>query len=172
MESRTVRGLRTTVTEAVAATRAADADQLDACVARLAAGDAGQVAVLLGGMVRSLLEDTHPGGLTGEDALEVLQRCLTRGAGWFPAPDPNALVLVLAGALGTYDPSDATADSAAPSDPDDTRDDAPSAAAVGWPALVRHAFLVLAELLDGASVEPVLVSSLSEIRRAETVELP
>jgi hypothetical protein len=142
----------------------------------LLAQDPGQVAVLLGGMVRSLLEQTHPAGLSGDDAEVELVRCLDRGAGWFSALDTGTLVLVLAGALGTYDPAAGSDDRG--HGYDQNGDDEPPGVDLPRPVsarnLLRHAMLVLADLLAlaGSGVDLVLDAALTEIARAETVEMP
>ena len=160
------RSLAAAVGRSLTAAQEADDDALDGAVDVLLAQDPGQVAVLLGAMVRSLLEQTHPAGLSGDDAEDELLRCLDRGSGWFSGLDTGTLVLVLAGALGTYDP-------AAAGDADDA--DGPDLPApVSARNLLRHATLVLADLLAlaGSGVEVVLDAALAEIARAETVEMP
>ena len=175
------RSLAAAVSRSLAAAQAADDDALDATVVVLLAQDPGQVAVLLGGMVRSLLEQTHPAGLSGDDAEDELVRCLDRGAGWFSALDTGTLVLVLAGALGTYDPAAGSDDREHGDDQnrdDQNGDEEPPGAAPSPPVsarnLLRHAMLVLADLLAlaGSGVDGVLDAALAEIARAETVEMP
>lgn len=143
------------VQAAVDAALAADAEGFDAAAAALAARDPEQVRVVLGALLRSLLEEGHPGGIDGEDVAAVVEGCV-RGAAWAGAVDPDAVVVVLAGALGVH--------------PDEEQDAAP----VPAPVAARHAALLAAHLLP-ASPRPLrahLQEALGEVARAETVEMP
>src|SRR5829696_5606660 len=93
-----VRVLITAVRDGVAAAGRADAESFEDAVGRLAALDPALVAEVLGGAVRSLLEERHPDGLDGEDLRALLADC-ARGAQWAEV-DPGVLVVVLTGALG------------------------------------------------------------------------
>lgn len=98
-----MRGIRKAVTATVAA---AQAQQLEPLRAASAAKDPERLTVVQGSVVRALLERLHPGGLSGADAQEAIQRCAKDTAPWYPDLDPNLLVLVLMGALGAADPTD------------------------------------------------------------------
>jgi len=149
--SAAVRGIRRSVTEAVAA---AAAQQLEPLHAASAAKDPERLAIVQGSVVRTLLEQLHPGGLSSADAQETIQRCARAAAPWYPDLDPNLLVLVLMGALGATDPTDGP-------QPNHT-------------AISEHAALLIADLLAVAD-EPLdgyLSFALAEIERAETMEMP
>lgn len=154
------RAISVAFTEAVDAARAADGRALDEAVDRLAAQDPERVRLVLGWVVRSLLESRHPDGLDGEDLRAVLERCVRSGAGWESDVDPEVLVVVLTGALGLFDPDEQ------PRPP-------------GPPQVARQAALLTADLLTaglppgaGRPLAPYLEASFAELARAETVEMP
>ncbi len=125
-------------------------------VGRLAALEPAMVTEVLGGTVRSLLEERHPDGLDGEDLRALLTDC-TRGAGWAGA-DPEVLLVVLTGALGL------------------TAEELP---AVPPPAVARHALLLVAHLAGGTGpaghgTDPGahLDAAVAELARAQTIEMP
>jgi hypothetical protein len=106
-----------------------------------------------------LLEERHPGGLSGEDAREVITRCARDAITWFPEVDVDVLVVVLAGAVGVH-----------PDDDVEQRVPTPI-------ELAQHASLLVADLVtlgsdDDADIEPYLRTAFAEILRAETVEHP
>ncbi|MDG4815911.1 hypothetical protein O7628_10380 [Micromonospora sp. WMMD956] len=144
-------------TDAVAAARARDTEAYDEAVDRLAGAD--RSGLVLGAVVRLLLEETHPDGLDGDDVRQVLESCVRGAASWRPDVDPHVVLVLLAGALGVYDPGDD------PTPPDPA-------------ALARHAPLLLADLLaagapEGPPVAPdrpldgLLTAAFAEIRRTE-----
>lgn len=137
------------VADAVDAARSADPDRFGTATARLSTLDAEQVRRVLSGLLRPLLEDLHPDGLTGDDLRAAVQECARRTAGWTEA-DPQLLVVVLAGAFGVH--------------PDD--EDRPDAAS---PDVVRHACLLVADLLtvSGRRLRGYLEVAFTEIARAE-----
>ena len=142
------------VEAAVAAAIVAQDPAYAQCVERLAAHDPTQLRVVLGSVVRSLLETLHPAGLSGADVGEVLSRCVRSAAPWTDV-EPAALVVVLTGSLGLLDAEDQPV-TLAPSH------------------IARHAPLLIADLLgvSGQHLSPVLVAALAEVERAETVEMP
>lgn len=152
---RPAREIATGTEEATAAVRAADAAALAEATTRLLTADPEQVRSVHAAMVRELLEDLHPDGLTGEAVQAVLTRCARAAAGWVPALDVDALAVVLTGALGVSDPDE-------------------DARRVGRAAILTHAVLVLADLLALAQrpADGYLRRAIAEIARAETVELP
>jgi hypothetical protein len=121
-------------------------------VGRLSTSDPQRVSLVLGGVVRALLEERHPDGMDGEDVRAVLTRCTVAGRGWQSEVDPEVLLVVLAGALGL-------------SDPDDRPAPAPAAVA-------RNAVLLTADLLGPRPLGPYLAAALAELARAETIEMP
>ncbi|WP_229404880.1 hypothetical protein [Micromonospora sp. NBRC 110038] len=144
-------------TDAVAAARVRDTEAYDEAVDRLAGAD--RSGLVLGAVVRLLLEETHPDGLDGDDVRQVLESCVRGAASWRPDVDPHVVLVLLAGALGVYDPGDD------PTPPDPA-------------ALARHAPLLLAHLLtadasEGPPAAPdrpldgLLTAAFAEIRRTE-----
>ncbi|WP_199737170.1 MULTISPECIES: hypothetical protein [Micromonospora] len=135
-------------TAAVAVAGARDAEAYPQAVARLAAAD--RAGLVLGGVVRLQLEETHPDGLDGDDVRQVLERCVRSAATWWPEVDPHVLLVLLAGALGVYDPGD---------------DDAPPDPA----AVARHAPLLVADLLaaTGRPLADYLTLAFAEVARTE-----
>ncbi|MFG1833178.1 hypothetical protein [Micromonospora chersina] len=134
-------------TEAVGAAQDREAGAYQPAVERLAAAD--RAGLVLGGVVRLLLEEGHPDGLDGDDVRQVLERCV-RSAAWRPDVDPHVLLVLLAGALGVYDPGD---------------DDAPPDPA----AIARHAPLLVADLLaaTGRPLADYLSAAFAEVARTE-----
>ncbi|MFD4265385.1 hypothetical protein [Rhodococcus sp. NPDC058481] len=140
---------------AVAAARAAEPESYAEAAARLAALDQEQVTVVHASIVRELLEELHPDGLTGDDVQAVLARCARSAAVWVPDLDVSMLVVVLTGALGLTDPDE---------------DPRPLARA----DLPRYAALIIADLLATADAagSGYIRRAIGEIARAETVEMP
>jgi hypothetical protein len=96
-------------------------------IARLTTEPAG--GRVLGDVLRSLLEDTHPDGFSSDDITLVVGRCYRQAVAWLPPErvDVTVLLAALAGALGihepgiTYEALDLPSSSAAEHrDPDDT----------------------------------------------------
>lgn len=141
------------VADTVHAAGSGDAEALGLAFSRLATLDAEQVRLVLSGVLRPLLEDLHPDGLTGNDLRAAVEGCLHRVAGWAPAVDPQVLVVVLAGAFGVH--------------PDDEVRPEVSAVEVS-----RHACLLVADLLaaSGTRLRPYLDAAFVEIARAQTQE--
>jgi hypothetical protein len=150
----TARVIAAAVTESVQAASAGDAEAFDQATERLATLDREQVRVLLGTVVRSLLEESHPDGIDGDDLQDVLRAVITSTESWFAA-DPGNLVVVLAGSLTAADPD-------ALQKPPDAAD------------LLRHAAVVIAALLRTAPrpLGPVLTDAFADLRRAETLDYP
>ncbi len=119
-------------TDAVVAAGATDVASFDEAVTRLAAADAEQVRVVLGVVVRALLEDLHPDGVSGDDLLELIKSCARTAYGWYPRVELDVLVVVLTGALGVHEPEL------------EPRKFSP-------PDVARHAPLFVAELLSTGS---------------------
>ena len=141
-------------TEAVAAARARDTEWFERAVVALASVDVEQAGLVLGGVVRILLEDTHSDGLTADDVHALVARCARSAADWSPV-DPDVLVMLVAGALGVHQPD-------AESFPIDPRD------------LARHVPLLIADLLavTGHSFATCLNAAFAEIERTQTAEMP
>ncbi|RVW02170.1 hypothetical protein [Rhodococcus xishaensis] len=141
--------------DAITAARAASREHLSEAVEELIALPFEQVTIVHAGVVRVLLEELHPDGLSGED----IQRALTRVAGsaiaWLPDLDVEALAAVLTGSLGLTEMSD-------------------DAEEIGQADYLRSAVLVMADLLAAAEAasEGYLRAAIGEIARAETMEMP
>lgn len=142
------REIAASATDAVDAARERDAEAYRPAVERLAAAD--RAGLVLGGAVRLLLEEGHPDGLDGDDVRQVLERCVRSAATWWSEVDPHVLLVLLAGALGVYDPGD--------------DDNPPDPAAVA-----RHAPLLVADLLavTGRPFADYLSAAFAEVARTE-----
>ncbi|MEU4773774.1 hypothetical protein [Micromonospora sp. NPDC023644] len=142
------REIATAATDAVAAARERAPEAYDVAVARLATAE--RSGLVLGAVVRLLLEETHPDGLDGDDVRQVLEGCVRGAAQWRPDVDPHVVLVLLAGALGVYDP-----------DGDESPPDPPDVA--------RHAPLLVADLLaaTGRPLDGYLTAAFTEIARTE-----
>lgn len=150
------RAIASAATAALTAAAAEDAAAFQQAAQRLAALDPEQVGLVLGAVVRTLLENSHAAGLTGDDMLDVVARCATANAGWFPALDADVLVVLLAGSLGIQ-----------------TGDDEPRP--ISPLEMSSHASLLIATLLGpapGRAFHAHLDAAFREIARSETVEMP
>ena len=153
------RALADAADDAVDAARAGDVDAYDQAVGRLAAQDPERVGLVLGAVVRELLESAYPDGLAGDEVLDALEETIRGAAGWATV-DTEVLISVVAGALGIHEV--------------DTPDGSERPRVVRPDELARHAPLLAAGLL-GRVRRPLrhyLELAFAEIRRAETVELP
>ena len=141
--------------DAVTAAAARDRDAFDEATAALATLDGERVRLVLGHVVRALLEDLHPDGLSADDLRDVLPRCFRVAAAWYPQVDATLLVVVLSNALGIGDPDDEPRQ-AKPAD------------------VVAHAALLAADLVAAAGrpIASYLDLAIAELARAETIELP
>jgi hypothetical protein len=142
------RPIATATTAAVEAAQRHDDAALTAAADDLGALDPAQTGLVLGTLVRLLLEDTHPDGLDGEAVRAVLERSVRAAAQWQPEVDPHVMLLLLAGALGVTDEDDDT-----PLPKLDVQ--------------ARHAALLAAELLGPRPVPPMLTATFAEIQRAQ-----
>lgn len=185
--SSTPAGLRRGIGESVDAALAQDAERFADASGRLAVQDQQRLVLVQAGVIRSLLEELHPDGLSSADAQDVLRRCLTSAASWFPQAEPGVLVLVLTGALGLTTSAEGTgpaptaasdSDNASESDNNDNSepdtDSDPKRPTAGPAALSQGAALLIADLLAacGAPLSGYLDAALAELERAETIELP
>jgi hypothetical protein len=149
---RGVRLIAESVTAAVGAAQAGDGADFAEAVGRLSTVDPQRVALVLGWVIRSLLEELHPDGMDGEDLRAVLTDCATAAGAWESEVDPSLLLVVLTGALGLSDPDEQPA--------------LPPA------AVARHATLLLAYLLGDRPLARYLDAAFAERERAETIEMP
>jgi hypothetical protein len=149
------RAIAAAAAQTVAAARIPDRAAFGDGAARLAALDRERVGRVLGGVVRMLLEELHPDGLTGDDARAVLENCVRSAVSWWPEVDGAVLVVVLTGALGVHQPDD-------------------EAPPVGDRALAIHSTLLIGDLLDsvGRPLAGYLDIAFGDIRRDEIMEQP
>jgi hypothetical protein len=149
------RAIATATAEALTAVQSGDPIAFQQASSRLAALDHEQVGLVLGAVVRSLLEDLHPGGLSGDDIEDVLARCMSASGACFPTVDPNVLLVLLAGSLGIHPDSE-------------------EARPVSAMEMSTHAPLLIATLVgpSGRSFTAHLDAAFAEIARSETVEMP
>jgi hypothetical protein len=138
---------------AVAAAQAGDLGEFSDASAELAVLDTERVGIVQAAVIRALLEELHPTGLTGDHIRDVLERCVRASAGWYPEFDVNLLIAIYTGALGMSDPA---------------------AAASTAGMMSTHASIVIADLLTAAGTgsSRYLNAAIAEIERGETVELP
>ena len=142
--------------EAVEAARSAEAEAFQTATTELAACEPEQVRLVLGVVVRELLEHLHPDGLAADDLQELIRSCVRRVFAWYPKVDVNALVIVITGAVGMQD------------------EEEPRYSAAD---VARHAPLFIAELLSQPRPAPLtlpqyLRAALEQIRTAELHEMP
>jgi hypothetical protein len=188
------RRIGATISAAIEAARDGDREAFVAASAEVAALPADQAGIVLGAVVRSLLEDQHPDGLDGDDIHAVLARCFRGAVAWLPfeSVDVQVLVAVLSSALGIHEPGVTYEDITGPIDARATGDDwagDPDVTSIGASAgsdaivLARpptatqyawHAPLLIADLLTagGRPLNRYLDVAFSEIARAETMEMP
>lgn len=180
------------VATAVRCAAGTDRAAYDGAVAVLTALPAAPTGALLAAVVRQLVEDTHPGGLDGDDVLQVLTRCLADAATKLPgaAVSPRILVAVLSSALGIHEAGvtyvqllapDASRGEAEWVDPQLAGTAGSSSTGVGeQPAppttaeYCWHAPLLITSLLGvtGRPLSRYLDSAFADLARAESMEMP
>ncbi|MBB5868046.1 hypothetical protein F4553_001425 [Allocatelliglobosispora scoriae] len=151
----TARAIADAATEAITAAQAADADAFDTAATQLAGLDREKVGIVLGHVIRTLLERRHPDGLDGDDIRAMLADCVRGALPWRPELDPHVLIVLLANALDIHEP--------------DEERTVLSAAQVA-----AHAPLLVAHLVTGSRLgaRHYVEAGLAEIARAETMEMP
>jgi hypothetical protein len=144
------RAIAVAASDAVTAAQQRDVDAFATAVTELATLDAEHIGLVLGAVVRLLLEDLHPDGLDGDDVRAVLEQCVRTASPWQSDVDPHVVLVVLAGALGVHD-RDEEAPPPAPR------------------SLAQHAALLLAALLSAKrrSLADYLTRAFREIQRGE-----
>lgn len=155
--------------------------------AALTAQQPATCGLVLGAVVRMLLEDQHPGGLDGDDIRQVLSGCWADSAAWLPAAavSPVVLIAVLSSALGIHEPGVTHPELMPPEvaaaaewvDPDvggahgtsGAGDPPPTAAEYAW-----HGPLLIASLLGtgGGRLDRYLDAAFAVIASSETMEQP
>lgn len=162
------RAIAGATTDAVTAAQTADVPAFDEAVDRLAGCEPEQVRVVLGVLVRALLEDLHPDGVSGDDLLDLIKSCARTSYGWYPGVDLDVLVVVLTGALGVHEPEL------------EPRKFTPLDVARHAPLFIAELLSVAARTSSAAQPTPVPASPLAdyfagaylEISRSELNELP
>lgn len=166
------------VTQAVdTAISGEDAATYDRAIAQLATQPAG--GRVLGDVLRSLLEDTHPNGFSSDDITLVIGRCYRAAAAWLPPEqvDVTTLLAVLAGALGIHEPAtthEALDLPSAETDQCRVRDDTVQVNTPNWPDYAWHAPLLMADLLPfaPATLGSYLETTFAEYAREAREETP
>jgi hypothetical protein len=165
------------VVQAVHAANGDDAAAYERWTARLATQPAG--GRVLGDVLRSLLEDTHPDGFASDDITQVIGRCNRAATAWLPPErvDVTVLLAVLASALGIHEPGVTYEALDLPRGGVDVDGDADEAVPVRpptWPDYAWHAPLVVADLLPHAPVtlDVYLESTFAEYAREARQEQP
>lgn len=149
------RAIAAASSDAIAAAQARDADGFDDAAAQLATLDRERVGIVLGFVIRALIEQRHPDGLDGDDIRALLAECVRGALPWRPELDPHVLIVLLANALDIHEP-------------DEERTPLSPA------QVAAHAPLLAAELLTGSrrGARSYVEAALAEIARAETMEMP
>jgi hypothetical protein len=131
---------------AVDAANHRDTDTFEPAAATLAVVEGS--GLVLGSVVRLLLEERNPDGLGADEVKAALVDCVTWAESWAGDVDPHAVLVLLASALGVHDPDGEVPD---PSPQD----------------LSRHGALLTASLLGPRPIDRYLTTALTEIRRHE-----
>jgi hypothetical protein len=124
-----------------------DAEAFETAAVTLAAAEGS--GLVLGSVVRLLLEEDNPDGLGADEVRTALVDCVTDATTWADHVDPHAVLVLLASALGVHDPDNAEV-------PDPTPRE-----------LARHGALLTAFLLGHRPVDRYLATAFTEIRRHE-----
>ena len=140
------RAIADAATAAVDAATRCDADTFEPAAVTLAAAEGS--GLVLGSVVRLLLEEQNPDGLGAEEVKAALVDCVTWAQPWAADVDPHALLVLLASALGVHDP-----DGEVPDPPPHE--------------LSRHGALLTASLLGPRPIDRYLTTAFTEIRRHE-----
>lgn len=141
------RAIADAATTAVDAATRCDADAFEPAAATLAATEGS--GLVLGSVVRLLLEEHNQDGLGADEVKTALVDCVTWAGTWATDVDPHAVLVLLASALGVHDP-----DSSEVPDPSPT-------------ILARHGALLTASLLGPTPLDRYLTTAFTEIRRRE-----
>ena len=169
------------VTTAVSAAQVGDPHALAEAGEQASRLDVEAVRLVLGAVVRDLVEHAHPDGIGADDLGDLVRQCVRAAAPWWPDLHADVLVAVLAGALGVHPDSGGPDGWEGPDGPDGSDGRQGSDGSDGWGGaprpspteLVLGAALLAAQLLPPAGdVTPFVDAAFAELARAETVELP
>jgi hypothetical protein len=142
------RAIAVAASDAVVLAQADDRDAYEVAVKALAGTEG--AGMVLGAVVRLMLEDLHPDGLASDDIRRIGEECVRASAAWEPATDPHLVLVLLAGALGVHDQDE----------------DAPR---VAPELLTRNAVVLVTHLLTSAPypLDRYLTAAFADIERAE-----
>jgi len=142
------RAIAVAASDAVVAAQERDRDMYAVAVGTLAVTEGS--GLVLGTVVRQLLEELHPDGLDSDDVRRIIENCLRSAAAWQPAVDPHALLVLLDLALSIHDHDDQA--------PQPTPE-----------SLARHTGLLVADLFARTSrtLAWYLTAAFAEIERTE-----
>jgi hypothetical protein len=182
------RTIGTAISGAVSAAQATDLADFEAATTALAELPTEQTGLVLGALVRLLLEDQHIDGIDEAGIRQLLARCYQAAIGWLPPASVaiEPLVAVLSSALGIHEPGVTYQEIAGPAatngdrvddewrDPElgeaaPVRGRAPTGAEYAW-----HSPLLIADLLSTGHrpLGRYLDLAFGEIARAENMEMP
>jgi hypothetical protein len=147
------RAIAVAASDAVVATQEHDPDRFGVAVKTLAATEGS--GLVLGAVVRLLLEERHPDGLDGDDIRGIIEDCVRATVAWQPTVDPHTLLVLLAGALGIHDQDD------------QAPQPSPESLARHIPVLVAHLVTATPRPLAG-----YLTAAFAEIQRTELHDCP
>jgi hypothetical protein len=139
------RAIAAVATTAVDAANRRDAKAFAAAATVLAATEGS--GLVLGSVVRLLLEEQNQDGFGADEVKAALTDCVTWASTWADDVDPHAVLVLLASALGVLDP-------------DNTEIPPPG-------VLARHGALLTASLLGPRPIDRYLTTAFTEIRRGE-----
>ena len=144
-----VRAIAEAVSDAVDAAGSGDQEGFARAGARLSVIDPEQLRRVLSAVLRPLLEDLHPDGVSSDDLRDAVAGCAAAVATWAPV-DPQVLVVVVAGAFGIH-PEEEERPDVAPTE------------------VARHACLLIAHLLAASDrrLDPYLRLGFTELERGE-----
>lgn len=182
------RAISTAVGNAVQAADAGDRADFERAAGALAALPAEPTGLVMGAMVRVLLEDQHVDGIDSDDIRQVLARCYQQATAWLGprSVGVETLVAVLSSALGIHEPGvtyrEITGPAVVPAgtvwvDPEIAASDGSGCIASLVPTTAQytwHASLLIADLLGSGrhGLRACLDRAFQDIADDQTMELP
>ena len=143
----TARAVAEAAITAVEAANRRDVVPFEAAATTLSTTDGS--GLVLGSVVRLLLEEQNPDGLGADEVKTALLDCVTWASSWAADVDPHAVLVLLASALGVHDPDNTEVPDPSPRE------------------LARHGALLTASLLGPRPLDRYLATAFAEIRRKE-----
>lgn len=150
---RPVQQLADAVATSVGAAQLEDAESYLASLPTLLRQEPDHLRLMLGEVVRTLVESRFPDGIDADDARQLLADTVRWVAGWDGPVDVPALAAVLTGSLGVH-PDDA-----------DRPDVAPDAVSAAAPLLAAH-------LLAGRSAQAAVDRALTTVAQHQENDAP